>query len=234
MWLLIHAEIIQLNHVCKKGHGHRIKAVIRSYRSKLGKISPTQVTPSTYVVPTRLSLAWVSSRLYAHSNNMNKCKRMYAHGWDHAAYVIVLPHTRLFIISWINFHCLLRDFGAAPDIQNGFFTRARKHHTVQQHTNTHNWEITFAAHFVLHSSTWCRGTIPKTLNFIHALDSYMYPIGSILSYTISAIPLFSNADLPHPPRQNGHLFADDNFRCIFLKGNVSILIKISLKCVPVG
>ena len=34
------------------------------------------------------------------------------------------------------------------------------------------------------------------------------------------------------PRQNGHYFPDDIFECIFLKENVSILIKISLKFVP--
>ena len=34
------------------------------------------------------------------------------------------------------------------------------------------------------------------------------------------------------PRQNGHHFPDDIFKCIFLNENVWILIKISLKCVP--
>ena len=36
------------------------------------------------------------------------------------------------------------------------------------------------------------------------------------------------------PRQNGHHFADDIFKCIFLNENVWILIKISLKFVPKG
>ena len=36
------------------------------------------------------------------------------------------------------------------------------------------------------------------------------------------------------PRQNGHRFADDNFKRIFLNENVRILIKISLKFVPEG
>ena len=36
------------------------------------------------------------------------------------------------------------------------------------------------------------------------------------------------------PRQNGRLFADDIFECIFLKENVWISIKISLKFVPKG
>ena len=35
-------------------------------------------------------------------------------------------------------------------------------------------------------------------------------------------------------RQNGRLFADDNFKCIFLNGNVCISIKVSLKFVPNG
>ena len=34
------------------------------------------------------------------------------------------------------------------------------------------------------------------------------------------------------PRQNGRHFADDTFKCIFLKENVRISIKISLKFVP--
>ena len=36
------------------------------------------------------------------------------------------------------------------------------------------------------------------------------------------------------PRQNGHHFADDVFKCIFLNENVWILLKISLKFVPKG
>ena len=34
--------------------------------------------------------------------------------------------------------------------------------------------------------------------------------------------------------QNGHRFADDTFRCIFVNEKCCILIKISLKCVPYG
>ena len=36
------------------------------------------------------------------------------------------------------------------------------------------------------------------------------------------------------PRQNGHHFPDDIFKCIFLNGNVWIPIEISLKLVPKG
>ena len=36
------------------------------------------------------------------------------------------------------------------------------------------------------------------------------------------------------PRQNGRHFTDDTFKCIFLKENISISIKISLKFVPKG
>ena len=36
------------------------------------------------------------------------------------------------------------------------------------------------------------------------------------------------------PRQNGHHFPDDIFKCIFLNENVWISIKISLKFAPKG
>ena len=36
------------------------------------------------------------------------------------------------------------------------------------------------------------------------------------------------------PRQNGHHFADDIFKCIFFNENIWILIKISLRIVPKG
>ena len=36
------------------------------------------------------------------------------------------------------------------------------------------------------------------------------------------------------PRQNGHHFSDDIFKCIFLNENVWIPIEISLKFVPKG
>ena len=36
------------------------------------------------------------------------------------------------------------------------------------------------------------------------------------------------------PRQDGRQFADETYKCIFLKENVWIPIKISLKCVPKG
>ena len=36
------------------------------------------------------------------------------------------------------------------------------------------------------------------------------------------------------PRQSGRHFADDIFKCIFLNGNSSISINISLKFVPEG
>ena len=37
-----------------------------------------------------------------------------------------------------------------------------------------------------------------------------------------------------PPGQNGRHFADDIFKCIFFNENVLIVIKISLKCIPIG
>ena len=36
------------------------------------------------------------------------------------------------------------------------------------------------------------------------------------------------------PRQNGRLFADDTFKCIFFNENIRIAIKISQKFVPKG
>ena len=39
---------------------------------------------------------------------------------------------------------------------------------------------------------------------------------------------------PSPPGQNGHHFAEDIFRCIFVNEKFYILIKISLKFVPKG
>ena len=36
------------------------------------------------------------------------------------------------------------------------------------------------------------------------------------------------------PGQNGHRFADDSFRCIFVNEKFCILIEISLKFVPKG
>ena len=36
------------------------------------------------------------------------------------------------------------------------------------------------------------------------------------------------------PRQNGRHFPDDIFKCIFLNENVSIMIEIPLKFVPMG
>ena len=37
-----------------------------------------------------------------------------------------------------------------------------------------------------------------------------------------------------PPGQNGRLFTDDIFRCIFVNETFCILVKISLKFVPKG
>ena len=37
-----------------------------------------------------------------------------------------------------------------------------------------------------------------------------------------------------PPGQNGHHFADDIFRCVFMNEKFCILIQISLKFVPEG
>ena len=47
---------------------------------------------------------------------------------------------------------------------------------------------------------------------------------------IMTTPCFNSS----PSRQNGRHFADDIFRCIFLNGNVSIWIKMSLNFVPKG
>ena len=57
---------------------------------------------------------------------------------------------------------------------------------------------------------------------------------SVVSQTSEAI-LHQRVSLTHLGRdKNGHHFADDIFKCIFLNENVWILIKISLKFVPKG
>ena len=64
-----------------------------------------------------------------------------------------------------------------------------------------------------------------------------------ISYTMTWIPaLMSNETNlqkwcvinTHTPGQNGHYFADDISRCIFVNEKFCILIKISLKFVPNG
>ena len=55
-----------------------------------------------------------------------------------------------------------------------------------------------------------------------------------VSYTLctSTVETFYNTINTLRPRQNGRHFADDTFKCIFLKENVRISIEISLKFVP--
>ena len=65
---------------------------------------------------------------------------------------------------------------------------------------------------------------------------------SLFTYTKSSRFLLYNSGLTQRssllntlrPRQNGHLFTDAAFKCIFLNENIRISIKISLKFVPRG
>ena len=55
----------------------------------------------------------------------------------------------------------------------------------------------------------------------------------VLAMVSRNIPISSRVN-PLRPRQDGRLFPDDIFKCIFLNDSVLISIKISLKFVPKG
>ena len=55
-----------------------------------------------------------------------------------------------------------------------------------------------------------------------------------VNWVIDVLQMGLFLELTHPPGQNGHHFADNIFKCIFLEDNVLILIKISLKFIPTG
>ena len=57
---------------------------------------------------------------------------------------------------------------------------------------------------------------------------------SLLYLTVPYCQLYLTLFNTLRPRQNGHRFPDDTFKCIFLNENVRISIKISLKFVPKG
>ena len=67
------------------------------------------------------------------------------------------------------------------------------------------------------------------------LKSKIFKINSkinVVSISSEILPTRSHWVNPLRPRQIGRHFADDTFKCIFLKENVRISIKISLKFVP--
>ena len=70
-----------------------------------------------------------------------------------------------------------------------------------------------------------------TLCKLHSLESFQ-GFFLVLDYSQNSPIAISFNTLR--PRQNGHRFADDTFRCIFMNENVRISIKISLKFVPKG
>ena len=72
------------------------------------------------------------------------------------------------------------------------------------------WFI-FATFRYFNTSTWSSWMMPKIVNYEN--------VGKPMNLK---------------PRQNGHHFADDILKCIFLNENVWILITISLKFVPKG
>ena len=80
--------------------------------------------------------------------------------------------------------------------------------------------------------TLCSMAAIRHTGYIIILAPFLYK-GVVLS--VSEIPLWRSYDrISYRPRQNGHHFADDIFKCIFLNENVLISIKISLKFVPKG
>ena len=60
---------------------------------------------------------------------------------------------------------------------------------------------------------------------------YCLSLNVLKTYSVCSCSILLNT---LRPRQNGHHFADDVFKCIFLNGNLWILIKISLKFAPKG
>ena len=62
------------------------------------------------------------------------------------------------------------------------------------------------------------------------LSAYLHQCWNIVTWTLGNKLLWNLNTLR--PRQNGRHYADDTFKCIFLKENVRISIKISLNFVP--
>ena len=84
----------------------------------------------------------------------------------------------------------------------------------------------------------CRNTVLFwKLNICGFAAIYFHELTEIF---INLMPVkYMEGDIPYTvntlrPRQNGHHFADDTFKRIFLNENVAILIKISLKFVHKG
>ena len=73
----------------------------------------------------------------------------------------------------------------------------------------------------------------KLSNFAGSTTYWKFPL-SHGSDIPSILIFFVSTFNPLRPRQNGHRFADDTFKCIFLNENVWIHIKISLRFVPKG
>ena len=71
---------------------------------------------------------------------------------------------------------------------------------------------------------------------MHGIPVYVHTYLCMHSYSsgTSSQPVSSDCINSLRLRQNGRHFADDIFKCIFLNKNVWILIKISLKFVPLG
>ena len=100
-------------------------------------------------------------------------------------------------------------------------------------------------------SVWRRRLIPYYLFFIYkaALRFHIVsePCACMGNWLLWNIQYIWNADASNRalcldlrtintfrPRQNGHRFADDTFKRIFLNENVRISTEMSLKCVPKG
>ena len=82
--------------------------------------------------------------------------------------------------------------------------------------------------FIMYHPRWPDAIV--YLVFMTQIMLYLLLSIQILSFCIDVVLTLSINTLR--PRQNGHHFADDIFKCIFMKENVWIPFKISLKFIP--
>ena len=69
---------------------------------------------------------------------------------------------------------------------------------------------------------------------LNTSDRGMLYVWLVLNESNAKQDFYRNSIHSSPPGQNGHIFADDIFRCIFMNEKFSILAKISLRSVPKG
>ena len=88
-------------------------------------------------------------------------------------------------------------------------------------------EIYACGRFFYH---YCGGILTTEVLCIFVRHQWWILLASCLKYTCITKIIINTLR----PRQNGHHFADDIFKCIFLNENVWISIKISMTFVPRG